>query len=76
MADVTVVFVNGNVVRFAAQEFDVDLVNTPGRQHVSKFPYKDAEGNDSAVHLTPLEVAGIFIAPDRSVLDVQIPPHT
>ena len=76
MADVTVVFSNGNVVRFAAQEFDVDLVQTSGRQHVIKFPYKDAAGNDSAVHLTPFEVAGIFIAPDRSALDVQIPTRT
>ena len=73
MADVTVVFANGNVVRFAAQEFDVDLVQTSGRQHVNKFPYKDAAGSDSAVHLTPIEVAGIFIAPGPSVLSVQIP---
>jgi hypothetical protein len=74
MADVTVVFVNGNVVRFAAQEFDADLRSGSGS--TNKYPYKDSEGQDSAIHLRPNQVAGIFIAPDPSVLGVQMPPRT
>jgi hypothetical protein len=65
MEDVTVVFTNGNVVQFRAEEFDANLVDTLGPGLVTKFPYKDAEGNDSAVHLMPNEVAGIFITPSR-----------
>jgi hypothetical protein len=63
MVDVVVVFTNGNVVNFAAQEFDVDLVNTEGGRFVTKFPYKDAEGQDSAIHLKPAQVVGVFVTP-------------
>ena len=59
MEDVTVVFTNGNIVNFAAQEFDVDLVED--RNLINKYPYKDAQGQDSLIHLKPNHVAGIFI---------------
>jgi hypothetical protein len=58
-----VVFTNGNVVEFAAQELDIDLVNTGAANSVVKFPYKDALGNDSAIHLRPNHVSGLFVAP-------------
>ena len=63
MIRVTVVFTNGNVVGFAAEEFNVDLYNTAGPGYVGKFTYKDHEGNNSAIHLKPDDVAGIFITP-------------
>ena len=40
MEDVTVVFNNGNIVSFVAQEFDVDLKGDGG--HTNEYPYKDA----------------------------------
>jgi hypothetical protein len=63
MVNVTVVFINGNVVNFVAQEFDADLRSGTGV--VNKYPYKDAEGQDSAIHLKPSEVAGVFLTPTR-----------
>ncbi len=60
MEQVTVVFINGNIVSFGAQEFDVDLT-TGNRGAPQKYPYKDAQGQDSFVHLEPNEVAGIFL---------------
>jgi hypothetical protein len=74
MADVTVVFTNGNVVRFAAQVFDAELRSASGS--TNKYPYKDSEGKDSAIHLRPNQVAGIFVMPHPSVLGVQMPPRT
>ena len=74
MANVTVVFTNGNVVEFAAQEFDVNLHGERG--NVNKYQYKDAEGKDSAIHLQSAEVAGVFVTPDVDVLSVRIPLHT
>jgi hypothetical protein len=38
MVNVTVVFTNGTIVSFAAQELDADLVNTYGESSVKKFP--------------------------------------
>jgi hypothetical protein len=74
MVSVTVVFTNGNVVEFAAQEFDVNLHGD--RSNVNKYPYKDAEGKDSTIHLQPAEVAGVFVTPDVDVITVRIPLHT
>ncbi|HEY6690066.1 MAG TPA: hypothetical protein VI008_03390 [Rubrobacter sp.] len=74
MVSVTVVFTNGNVVEFAAQEFDVNLNGERG--NVNKYPYKDAAGNGSSIHLQPAEVAGVFVTPDVDVLSVRIPLHT
>ncbi len=62
MVNVTVVFTNGNVVNLAAEEFDADL-SSGGGGVVNKYPYKDAGGNDSAIHLRPDDVAGLFITP-------------
>jgi hypothetical protein len=59
MEYVTVVFNNGNIVHFAAQEFDADLSQKVG--YVNKYPYKDARGQDSFIHLKPNHVAGLFI---------------
>jgi hypothetical protein len=72
MVNVTVVFTNGNVVEFAAQEFDADLADTLGASLVSKFPYKDAEGQDSAIHLKPDEVAGLFVTPSTEVIATKV----
>jgi hypothetical protein len=74
MVSVTVVFTNGTVVEFAAQEFDVNLHGE--RDNVNKYPYKDAEGKDSTIHLQAAEVAGVFVTPDVDVLSVRIPLHT
>jgi hypothetical protein len=75
MVNVAVVFTNGNVVEFAAQEFDVNL--HAERDYVNKYPYKDAGGQDSTIHLQPAEVAGVFVTPgDMDVLAVRIPLHT
>jgi hypothetical protein len=63
MVNVVVVFTNGNVVEFAAQEFKVSLLNTGGASSVHEFPYKDARGDDSAVHLRPDDVSGLFVTP-------------
>jgi hypothetical protein len=72
MVNVTVVFTNGNVVEFAAQEFHADLVNTEGANFVNQFPYKDAEGQDSAIHLKPDEVAGLFVTPSTEVIATKV----
>jgi len=61
MVNVTVVFTNGNIVNFAAQEFDADL--KAGRGALNRYPYRDAKGKDSAIHLTPNEVTGVFVTP-------------
>jgi hypothetical protein len=74
MVSVTVVFTNGTVVEFAAQEFDVNLHGD--RSNVNKYPYKDAGGKDSTIHLQPAEVAGVFVTPDVDVITVRIPLHT
>ena len=74
MVSVTVVFTNGTVVEFAAQEFDVNLHGERG--NVDKYAYKDAEGKESAIHLQSAEVAGVFVTPDVDVLSVRIPLHT
>jgi hypothetical protein len=58
MEDVTVVFNNGNIVSFVAQEFDVNLMEDGGS--TNKYPYKDAQGQDSSIHLRPNHVAGVF----------------
>jgi hypothetical protein len=63
MLSVVVTFTNGNVVEFAAQEFRVDLLNTGGASSVIEFPYKDSKGNDSAIHLRPNDVSGLFVTP-------------
>jgi hypothetical protein len=39
-----VVFTNGSIVSFAAQEFDADLMITSGESSVKMFPYKYAKG--------------------------------
>ena len=67
MVNVTVVFTNGSIVSFAAQEFDADLVNTYGASFVKKFPYKDAKGQDSAIHLRLDDVAGVFVTSSPSL---------
>jgi hypothetical protein len=72
MVNVVVVFTNGNVVEFSAQEFDADLANTEGPSSVNKFLYKDAEGKDSAIHLKPDEVAGIFVTPSTDVIATKV----
>ena len=74
MVSVTVVFTNGTVVEFAAQQFDVNLEGERG--NVNKYPYKDAEGKDSTIHLQTAEVAGVFVTPDVDVLSVRIPLQT
>ena len=51
MEDVTVVFNNGNIVSFVAQEFDVNLKEDGGS--TNKYSYKDAQGQDSSIHLRP-----------------------
>jgi hypothetical protein len=61
MINVTVVFTNGTVVSFAAQEFEADLVNTYGEGSVKQFPYKDAKGQDLAIQLRPKDVVGVFV---------------
>jgi hypothetical protein len=65
MVTVTVVFRNGDVVNFAAQEFDADL--REGSNFVNKYPYKDAEGADSAIQLRPADVAGLFVTPGKEL---------
>ena len=74
MVSVTVVFTNGTVVEFAAQDFDVNQNGERG--NVNKYPYKDAEGKESTIHLQSAEVAGVFVTPDVDVLSVRIPLHT
>ena len=61
-------FTNGNIVSFGAQEFDADLTHTVGPAHISKFPYKDTEGQDSFIHLKPNDVAGLFITSDENAI--------
>lgn len=64
MIHVTVALTNGNIVGFDAEEFNVNLANSASGV-ANKFTYKDHQGNDSAVHLKPEEVAGIFVTPSE-----------
>ena len=79
MLYVVVVFTNGNVVTFAAKQFDADLKS--GLDYVNKYPYKDAEGNDSAIHLRPNDVAGLFVTPglelerDEPAISTKVPSY-
>ena len=64
MHTVTVVFVNGNIVSFKAQEFDVEFKGQqPG--FIAKHSYKNAAGEESSIYLKSSEVAGAFLT--RSV---------
>src|SRR5688500_6656433 len=47
------------VVHFTAQECEADLSQKVG--YVNEYPYKDAQGHDSFIHLKPNQVAGVFI---------------
>ncbi len=60
MDTVTVVFTNGNIVSFMAEEFDVALENRSSDK-IAKYSYKNGRGGDSHVYLKPSEVAGIFL---------------
>jgi acyl-CoA synthetase (AMP-forming)/AMP-acid ligase II len=60
MEIVTVVFTNGNIVTFEAQELDMD-VTMGNRNNVIRYPYKNALGEDSAIYLQPSEVAGVIL---------------
>ncbi len=60
MDNVTVVFVNGSVANFSAEEFDVDLTAGPP-DFVNRYPYKNDVGEDSAIFLQPQHIAGIFL---------------
>lgn len=71
MLHVTVVFTNGNVVNFAAQDFDANLYGE--LTYINKYPYKDAEGKDSAIHLRPNDVAGVFVTPSPDVISTKVP---
>jgi len=71
MVNVTVVFRNGDVVNFAAQEFDADLRG--GSNIVNKYAYKDAEGADSAIQLRPDDVAGVFVTLSPEVISTTVP---
>ncbi len=70
MIHVSVVFSNGNVVNFDAQEFDATIETGSGI--VQKYPYKDAAGQDSAIHVKPAEVAGIFLVPSPDHISVAV----
>ena len=59
MDSVTVVFKNGNIVNFRAQDFNVDL--TSDRGGLNKYAYKNAIGEESSIYLEPNEVVGIFL---------------
>ena len=74
MVSVNGVFTNSTGVEVASQKFDVNLHGERG--NVNKYPYKDAEGKDSTIHLQTAEVAGVFVTPDVDVLSVRIPLHT
>jgi len=58
MEDVTVVFVNGSIVSFVAQEFDVNLKEDSGS--TNECSCKDAQGQGSFIHLRPNQEAGVF----------------
>ena len=72
MINVTVVFTNGNVIGFVAQEFNVNLASDRGS--LNKYTYKDSGGNDSSIHLKPAEVAGVFTTPVDDVVVIKVPP--
>ena len=54
MEDVTVVFVNGSIVSFVAQEFDVNLKGDNGS--TNECSCKDAQGQGSFIHIRPNQV--------------------
>jgi hypothetical protein len=59
MQTVTVVFKNGAIAHFSAEEFDANFGEA--LDYVNKYPYKDARGNESAIYLKPDVVAGVFL---------------
>jgi hypothetical protein len=59
MQSVTVVFKNGAIAHFSAEEFDANFGEA--LNYVNKYPYKDAQGNESAIYLKPDVVAGVFL---------------
>lgn len=65
MQDVTVVFTNGNIVLFEAEDFPATLENSSPAVF-AKIPYKDGAGQDSFIHLRPRDVAGIFLTRSNS----------
>jgi hypothetical protein len=66
MYNVVITYVNGEKVEVPAQEFDVDFRTTAqgeGHARIMKRKYKDGEGNDTFIYLTPDQVAGIVLLP-------------
>jgi hypothetical protein len=64
MYRVIITYVNGEKVEFDAAEFDVDFRNTAPSEEknaLRKFTYKDEDGNDTFIYLTPAQVAGIVL---------------
>jgi hypothetical protein len=61
-----VVFTNGSIVSFAAQEFDADLMITSGESSVKMFPYKYAKGQD-------FDVLKVFVTSAPSLNPEEMP---
>jgi len=73
MDTITVVFMNGDVVSFPGTEFGTTPDRFLGEQHpgrVTKFSYKNGQGEDSFIYLRPNAVAGVFLtqAEPRSLI--------
>jgi hypothetical protein len=73
MVNVTVVFTNGSIVSFAAQEFDADLMITSGESSVKMFPYKYAKGQDLLIYLRHNDVLRVFVTSAPSLNPEEIP---
>lgn len=61
---VTVVFNNGNVLTFMAEEFDADLAHNSST--LNRYPYKNAKGEESYIFMRPNDISGFFLTkPER-----------
>ena len=67
------VFTNGSIVSFAAQEFDADLMITSGENSVKMFPYKYAKGQDLLIYLRLNDVLRVFVTSPPSLNPEEMP---
>jgi len=60
---VSIRYKNGDSETIYAREFEIDVDEVDNTSTLHRFSYKDTQGSEANVYLTPDEVAGITLHP-------------
>jgi hypothetical protein len=63
MYEVVIYFNSGEQHTLLAQEFDLNTEASGSAHFLVRFSYKDTNGEDIPIFLTPTQVAGIIVEP-------------